>query len=1195
MAGGARLEMVKLEFCDRGCIGGPGAGTEERRVLATWTLTRGIAKACPGRHIGHHISTATDTAHVVALSWWHLLTCGPDVHVDPAANLKAQQTGFTELGPSAARPNCGYQNVVRPCVAAVPVNCFKLSATVELSSTSALPLPLNSTPGRKPAMHHVANRRSTSLLISCRLRTSIDTALRTVDQSTHIAIDCEAWHRLILASLSAIRVPTNPHLPRPTSKPMRPKLSSPTQDTEKNDANSNEKSIVTRLAAWIFPPRSKTVKPEGQTQKGLPAPRPMHETPKYSEAESRQASANLWSIYISEAERYDRALVESWKADMEGMLIFVRALVSRLRNPADLISQSGLFSASLTAFLVESYRTLQPDSGTMSVQLLTQISQQLASNSTEALATSEILSFHPAPSSLICNALWFISLSLSITCALLATLIEQWAREFLHRTERKPSPIQRAQIFSFLYFGVRRFGMHSMVDVIPLLLHVSLMLFLAGLVAFLLPINHIIMGLIAAILAGFLAVYGILTVLPVLSLDSPYRTPFSNLVWRLFHKLPSSLLSRSTYLSASPSTMDDAMVEMALQPSEIRDQRALSWTLDSLTDNIEFLPFLESIPEAIYGFAGFHHRNGYLFVHLLDNPANPHMIDSPPADSHSLSERITDFLLSCRNMASDDPLRKRRLIAGMKAVWALGMISDGNYHRKWSGGGNWFTQRTSEAISTFMQTPDNYWPTSYESSAQTGINYSRINNLRSFIVGVSNIDNRDKLLEGVQNINRMALAVRMESHILWTHNESLEAWTRDSRKMQRITDVHHVLEALVKDAPWIEASVSLAAEYLLRAAEQVHMGGPPAFEYAQTCVRMVPWSMLDKKIPFDQRMDRSLTLSDPGLSKIFDPSLNASLPGKISDLDGIMRSLIRLIPHIRPGDLNLVLPVYFGRHSNLEVLGWVVEESNMEQLREFLVAMLEPGGSTPRQDDLLHAVSTIFAIGRYKQYWVRWTKSDDQLWDYMAETETFATPAFSSLCRVMTMRKYDDLFLSASTLRDVGELQKLSKHPLLPDEPEPTHENITSQVLAADIRSRAIEAKVAVITDYLADCIGEVKPMHMSATVNTLLYLLKHWLTRVDTQVYSHFARAWVAIMHHLLDNPTATDMVGVFQRLLRWTSGAVESLYHPAVAPIFEKAFLLYLDFLEAHPGHRGEVQTKKILTDLRKLMAAASDPKLG
>jgi hypothetical protein len=38
---------------------------------------------------------------------------------------------------------------------------------------------------------------------------------------------------------------------------------------------------------------------------------------------TEDSSAKFWSVYISEAEHYDSALVESWKADMEGMLIFV--------------------------------------------------------------------------------------------------------------------------------------------------------------------------------------------------------------------------------------------------------------------------------------------------------------------------------------------------------------------------------------------------------------------------------------------------------------------------------------------------------------------------------------------------------------------------------------------------------------------------------------------------------------------------------------------------------------------------------------------------------------------------------------------------------------------------------------------------------------------------------------------------------
>ncbi|KAJ7698547.1 hypothetical protein B0H17DRAFT_927337, partial [Mycena rosella] len=92
-------------------------------------------------------------------------------------------------------------------------------------------------------------------------------------------------------------------------------------------------------------------------------------------------------VYISEAEKYDRALVESWKSDMEGLPIF-----------------AGFFSASLTAFLIESYKTFNSDSGDLIVQLLAQISQQLvASANGTAFRVSMPPLFTLSITSLVCN------------------------------------------------------------------------------------------------------------------------------------------------------------------------------------------------------------------------------------------------------------------------------------------------------------------------------------------------------------------------------------------------------------------------------------------------------------------------------------------------------------------------------------------------------------------------------------------------------------------------------------------------------------------------------------------------------------------------------------------------------------------------------------------------------------------------
>ncbi|KAF8202682.1 hypothetical protein K438DRAFT_1467735, partial [Mycena galopus ATCC 62051] len=121
----------------------------------------------------------------------------------------------------------------------------------------------------------------------------------------------------------------------------------------------------------------------------------------------------------------------------------------------------------------------------------------------------------------------FISLSLSLTCALLATLVEQWARKFLHKTQMRPSPVRHARLFSFLYFGLKQFRMHTIVDAIPFLLHASLLLFYTGLIAFLVPVNPIMVYLMCITLFIFVLLYTGLTILPVVHRNCPYRTPLS--------------------------------------------------------------------------------------------------------------------------------------------------------------------------------------------------------------------------------------------------------------------------------------------------------------------------------------------------------------------------------------------------------------------------------------------------------------------------------------------------------------------------------------------------------------------------------------------------------------------------------------------------------------------------------------------
>ncbi|CAK5263489.1 unnamed protein product, partial [Mycena citricolor] len=174
--------------------------------------------------------------------------------------------------------------------------------------------------------------------------------------------------------------------------------------------------------------------------------------------ERERASGNkLWGVYISEAQSYDQGLVDGWRSEMDGLLIF-----------------AGLFSGVVTSFIIESYKTLNPDSGSQTLALLAQISHQLASLNNGTAMTDALppaAAFSPPISSLVCNALWFTSLALSLSCALVATLVDQWAREYQHRTSMFSSPSIRSRVYMYLYYGLRRFNMHAVVGVPPLLLH----------------------------------------------------------------------------------------------------------------------------------------------------------------------------------------------------------------------------------------------------------------------------------------------------------------------------------------------------------------------------------------------------------------------------------------------------------------------------------------------------------------------------------------------------------------------------------------------------------------------------------------------------------------------------------------------------------------------------------------------------
>ncbi|KAI0055256.1 hypothetical protein BV25DRAFT_1781248, partial [Artomyces pyxidatus] len=220
---------------------------------------------------------------------------------------------------------------------------------------------------------------------------------------------------------------------------------------------------------------------------------------------------------------HDQTSSQNWKDDMEGILIF-----------------TGLLSAIVATFLVESYPTLQQGSEDVTTQLLSQISLQLAAiaNGTSvssSLPLSQQASSGPTSSAVRINVAWSLSLALSLTCALAATLIQQWTRRYMQTvsTDDTSSPEDRAHIRAYFSEGIERFRLLLVVEAIPAVLHCSIFLFFAGLSGFLYNINQIVGNILIAFVALLGCGYTTLSILPIVYHNCPYHTPLSPLIWIL--------------------------------------------------------------------------------------------------------------------------------------------------------------------------------------------------------------------------------------------------------------------------------------------------------------------------------------------------------------------------------------------------------------------------------------------------------------------------------------------------------------------------------------------------------------------------------------------------------------------------------------------------------------------------------------
>jgi hypothetical protein len=280
--------------------------------------------------------------------------------------------------------------------------------------------------------------------------------------------------------------------------------------------------------------------------------------------------------------------------------------------------QAGLFSAALTAFIIDSKQNLKPSPSDQmvyylkqNVDLLSQISQQIAfvvpQFAIPAAPPAPFPTFNPSASDIRVNVFWFMALAFSLSAALLAILVQQWVRDYMHVFQRYSDPLKSARIRQYLYEGSDGWYMPIVAEAVPGLLHVSLFLFFVGLGDFVLSI-HTTVGITTTVPIGIISVLYIFTTFaPVLYPQSPYQNSFSGLVWYIVQKskvFGRRFKDRGGASKIVSTNMARGQMQLAMEETEdrkARDVEAIRWLADNLTEDGEMESFAMAIPGSFNG------------------------------------------------------------------------------------------------------------------------------------------------------------------------------------------------------------------------------------------------------------------------------------------------------------------------------------------------------------------------------------------------------------------------------------------------------------------------------------------------------------------------------------------------------------------------------------------------------------------
>ena len=240
--------------------------------------------------------------------------------------------------------------------------------------------------------------------------------------------------------------------------------------------------------------------------------------------------------------------------------------------------------------------------------MLDQISQQIASVGGQISANFSTPlpypTFYSSASDRRVNTFWLLSLICSLSAALLATLVQQWSKAYMHIFQQVSNPLRIARFRAYLFEGSKRLPV--LAEVVVGLIHISVILFFVGLSDLILQIDKAIFFIILVPITACTLLYLYCILAPMCNPQFPYQTPFSSPIWFLIQKLSRNPRHSHIEKHREYSSMEGTKSRMN------RDVCSIQWLADRSDGSDKMQALIMAIPGSFNGKWGLEVWNGVM-------------------------------------------------------------------------------------------------------------------------------------------------------------------------------------------------------------------------------------------------------------------------------------------------------------------------------------------------------------------------------------------------------------------------------------------------------------------------------------------------------------------------------------------------------------------------------------------------------